>query len=128
MCTYCSADKHFSESSLSAIQLYKSNRIIQVFEKAKKSNTNFLILSGKYGLVYPSEEIQYYDHLLMPSEVENHSDLIATQIKSENITSIEFYMNSIQRDNNLQAYFDCISKACAKASIVLEINIDEYED
>jgi len=127
-CTYCSAGKHYSETPLPAIELYESSRITKVFETAKKSNVTFLILSGKYGLIDTYEEIGYYDHLLMPSEVEIHSDFIASQIKSKGITQVEFYMNSVKRDINLQAYVDCISKACSKASILFKINLGDYED
>ena len=127
-CTYCSADKHYSETPVPAIQLYNSDRITKVFEAAKKSNSTFLILSGIYGIVDPNEEISYYDHLLMSSEIENHSDLIASQIISKNITTIEFYMNSVERDNNLQAYIDCISKACTKSSIQLKVNVEDFQD
>lgn len=128
ICTYCSADKNYSEAAMPAIRLYKSNRIIEVFEAAKKTNSIFLILSGKYGLVSPNEAIYYYDHLLKVEEIENHSDLIATQFKSRNITGIEFYMNSIERDPNLHAYVDCISKACDKASIMLQLKIVDFQD
>ena len=71
ICTYCSAGKHNSETPLPAIDLYKSSRITKVFETAEKSNVTFLILSGKYGLIRANEEIGYYDHLLIPSEVES---------------------------------------------------------
>jgi hypothetical protein len=126
-CTYCSADKHYSEKPLPAIQLYNSERITKVFEAANKSSTTFLILSGKYGILSPNEKISYYDQLLTSSEVENHSDLIASQIKSKNITSIEFYMNSVERDKNLQSYVDCISIACSKLSIPLKISIVDFQ-
>ena len=94
----------------------------------KPQNTAFLILSGKYGVIYPNEEVSYYDHLLKSSEIENHSDLIASQIKSKKITSIEFFMSNIEKDRNLRAYVDCISKACAKASILLKIHIRDFQD
>lgn len=127
-CTYCSADKYYSDTAVPAIELYKSTRINKVLEMANQSNATFLILSGKYGIVHANEVISYYDHLLTPSEIENHSDLIASQIKLKNITMIEFYMNSVGRDKNIQIYVDCISKACAKASIMLKINIGDFED
>ena len=79
-------------------------------------------------MVDPNEEISFYDHLLMSTEIENHSDLIASQLISKNISTIEFYMNSVERDNNLQAYIDCISKACAKSSIQLKINVEDFKD
>ena len=127
-CTYCSADKYYSEVQIPAIHLYNSERIAKVFEAAKQANTAFLILSGKYGVIYPNEEVSYYDHLLKSSEIENHSDLIASQIKSKKITSIEFFMSNIEKDRNLRAYVDCISKACAKSSILLKIHIRDFQD
>lgn len=128
ICTYCSAGKHNSETPLPAIDLYKSSRITKVFETAEKSNVTFLILSGKYGLIRANEEIGYYDHLLIPSEVEKHSDLLASQITTKGISQIEFYMNSVESDSNLQAYIDCISIACSKASITLNVSIEDFED
>jgi hypothetical protein len=127
-CTYCSADKHYSETLLPAIQLYNSVRINKVFQAAKKSTTPFLILSGKYGVVSSSEKISYYDHLLTSSEIETHSDLISAQMMSMNITAIEFYTNSIKKDKNLHPYLDCITKACAKASIKLKIIEENFVD
>ena len=127
-CTYCSANKHYSETLVPAIKLYNSNRIAKVFEAAKQSNTVFLILSGKYGMIDPNEEISYYDHLLAASEIENHSDLIASQIIFKNITTIEFYMNSVERDKNLYVYKDCLSKACAKSGIQLKIHVEDFLD
>lgn len=127
-CTYCSADKHYSETLIPAIQLYNSVRINKVYEAAKKSTIPFLILSGKYGIVSPNEKISYYDHLLKSSEIETHSDLIVMQITSMKITSIEFYTNSIKKDKNLQPYIDCITKACTKASIKLKIIEENFAD
>lgn len=127
-CTYCSADKNYTELTLPAIHLYKSYRIKKIFEAAKKNDETFLILSGKYGLIHPSEEIKFYDHLLKENEISEHSKLIASQIILNNISAIEFYMNSVETDENVQVYLDCIKKACAKASIVLKINIIEFTD
>lgn len=127
-CTYCSAEKHYSETLLPAIQLYNSARINQVFAAAKKSSTPFIILSGKYGIVSPSERISYYDHLLKPTEVETHSDLISTQIMSMKISAIKFYTNNLKEDEKLHPYIACISKACAKASIKLKIIEEHFAD
>lgn len=127
-CTYCSAEKHLAESSVPAIELYNSARISRVFETAKQANKSFLILSGKYGVVEPNEKISYYDHLLTTAEIENHSDLIASQLKTKKVTSVEFYMNSVASDQNLQAYKDCISMACTKASIPLKIKVQDFPD
>jgi hypothetical protein len=50
-CTYCSAEKKYSDSSTPAIELYKSERIRNVYTKSKDDGAGFVILSGKYGLV-----------------------------------------------------------------------------
>lgn len=127
-CTYCSAEKHSVETSVPSMQLYNSARISSVFEAAKQKNKSFLILSGKYGVVEPNEAINYYDHLLSTSDVENHADLIAAQLMNKKVTSLEFYMNSVASDQNLQAYKDCISMACTKASIPLKIKVQDFPD
>ena len=127
-CTYCSADKHFLDARVPAIELYKSHRIAEVFNLAKDAGTAFLILSGKYGIIGPNERIEHYDHLLKSSEIELHSDKIAKQINSINISSIVFFMRSVDKDKNLQAYLDCISRACEKATIKLEVRVSEFHD
>lgn len=43
---------------------YLSDRIQQVSEQAKEKEEQFAILSGKYGLLEPEEQIPYYDKLL----------------------------------------------------------------
>lgn len=120
-CTYCSAAKNQRKQKLPAIQLYKSKRIESVLQSAENDGIQFLILSGKYGLVEPDEEIDYYDHLLLPSEVDEHSILVASQLKLKKITKLLFLMNNPKFDNNLIAYRDCMKKACAKIGIPLII-------
>ena len=72
-CTYCSAKKDRSQGELAAIQRYQSLRINSVYLAAVSLGHNFFILSGKYGILEPSEPIPYYDHLLQSSEVSEHS-------------------------------------------------------
>ena len=127
-CTYCSAEKYYSKKAIPAFELYKSDRISKVIKSANAADAKFIILSGKYGIIGPNEELHYYDHLLLSSEIEVHSDLIASQIKSKNITEIVFFMKSVEKDRNLQPYLDCISKACAKSAISLKISVVNFLD
>jgi len=127
-CTYCSAEKSYSKTPVPAIKLYKSDRIFKVFDSANEANVNFVILSGKYGIIYASEKISYYDHLLLASEVEIHSDFIASQIKMKNISEIVFFMTSVEKDKNLRPYLDCIKKACVKSAIPLRICVTDFQD
>ena len=127
-CTYCSAEKNNSKLLLPTIERYKSIRINTVFNLAKTEGLQFIILSGKYGILEAEQEIGYYDHLLMESEVKKHANLIAKQLKSKNITKIVFYMNSIARDKNLKSYLDCITIASAKSGAILEIKESNFND
>ena len=119
--TYCSALKNYSKKALPAIQLYDSERISKVFELAKSQNANFVILSGKYGLVEAHQQINYYDHLLDQTELESHADVMASQIATKDISEIVFFSNSVQTDPNLLPYLRSIKRACEIANIPITI-------
>ncbi len=76
-CTYCSAKKDRSQGELPAIQRYRSHRIKSVYIAAVSLGLKFLILSGEYVILEPSDPIPYYDHLLQSSEVSEHSKKVA---------------------------------------------------
>jgi hypothetical protein len=126
--TYCSAQKNYSKKPVPAIELYDSDRISKVFELAKIQNVKFVILSGKHGLLEPNQEINYYDHLLIQSEVETHANVIATQITSKYIREIVFFTNSVESEPNLLPYIACIDSACEKAKIQLRILVAPKKD
>ncbi|HCY45734.1 MAG TPA: hypothetical protein DHU89_03560 [Flavobacteriales bacterium] len=127
-CTYCSAKKTHSEELLPAIDLYKSERITAVFNLAKTECRRFLILSGKLGVIEPYQKIDYYDHLLKPSEVDGHAELVASQLKEKKISQLVFFMNSITHDKNIKPYADCIIKAAAKSQISIEFRDAPFSD
>jgi hypothetical protein len=127
-CSYCSAQKNKSTSPLPAIDLYKSERIAKIYNASIKEKATFVILSGLYGIISPDEQIKFYDHLLLAEEVDTHVALIASQIRSMGIHEMIFFMNSIERDNNLRPYLDCMEKACLKLKIPLKIRITDLRD
>ena len=120
-CTYCSAEKNYSETPIPAIDLYNSARIKDIRAKAKEAEAGFVILSGKYGLLKPEQRIPYYDYLLLPQEVEGHSELVASQLEKLNPATLVFYSHTIEKDPNLKAYIDCIQKAAEKSGVELEL-------
>ncbi|MDB4656062.1 hypothetical protein OAE48_04355 [Flavobacteriales bacterium] len=120
-CTYCSAEKDHSEISLPAISRYKSSRITKVYNSAITENVEFVILSGKYGIIDAHQNIDYYDHLLVPSEVDEHSELVTSQLKEMGITKLMFYAVSVLKDPNIQSYIDCIKLGAAKNGTAIEI-------
>jgi len=119
-CTYCSAEKDRLEGDLPAIQRYQSNRIKSVYAAAMSLGLKFLILSGKYGILEPSDKIPYYDHLLQSSEVSEHSKRVAVQLEALGVKDIIFFARSFSDDDNLKPYFDCIINASQKAGIELK--------
>jgi hypothetical protein len=119
-CTYCSAEKDNSAGELPAIQRYRSHRIKSVYIAALSLGINLLILSGEYGILKPSDPIPYYDHLLQPSEVPEHSNRIADQLKALGVKELIFFARPISLDENLKPYIDCIKLASQKAGIELK--------
>ena len=120
-CTYCSAGKDTSEGELLAIQRYQSHRIKSVYKAAMSLGLKFLILSGEYGILEPTDPIPYYEHLLIPSEVQEHSVNVAGQLEEFGVKELIFFARSITEDENLQPYIDCIRIATQKAGIELKI-------
>ena len=126
--TYCSAEKNYSNRSISAIKLYKSERISNVHKDAQANNIQMFILSGKYGVISAQHKINYYDHLLKDEEVDMHSELVTNQLKELGIRELVFFSNKLENDNNLAPYHSCIKKACNNAGIKLTIEESNYID
>ncbi len=119
-CTYCSAKKDRSQGELPAIQRYRNHRIKSVYVAAISLGLNFLILSGKYGILEPNNPIPYYDHLLQSSEVSEHSKKVADQLAALGVKDLIFFARSFSDDEKVKPYFDCIKFASQKAGIKLK--------
>ena len=119
--TYCTGQKNETETPLPAVQLYNSDRIDAVAMAAKSLNLSFYILSGKFGLINSEEAIEYYDHRLTEKEVEVHAKLIESQIKTNGIRSILYFVNSSNIDPLNKAYISCLKLAATTSNIALTI-------
>jgi len=119
-CTHCVAEKDLSPGDLPAIQRYRSRRLQSVFNAAESVGLGFLILSGLYGILEANDPIPYYDHLLLPSEVSEHSVLVRGQLDSLGVRDIIFFSGTLSEDENLQSYLDCLRNACGEAGIELK--------
>lgn len=119
-CTYCSKEKDSSQGKLPAIQRYRSNRIKSVYIAAMSLGFKFLILSGKYGILDPSDPIPNYDHPLQSSEVMEHSKKVADQLETLGKIDIIFFARSTSDDEKVKPYFDCIKSATQMARIGLK--------
>ncbi len=120
-CTYCSAEKDHSHGQLPAIQRYRSQRIKSVYSAALSLGLEFLILSGEYGMLRPSDLIPYYSHLLITPEVPEHAKRVAHQLKALGVNDLIFFARSLVEDKNLKPYLDCIRLASQEARVELKI-------
>ena len=80
-CTYCSRDKRKDPRLLQAIERYDNDRIRAAHKQALNDGVEFLILSGEYGVVSPSNHIPYYDHLLKREEVGALIERVTVQLQ-----------------------------------------------
>jgi len=120
--TYCSKEKDESSQVLQAIKRYKSNRILKVYEASKLVTTDFIILSGEFGLLKPSDEIPYYDHLLVMEEVNKYTEKLTKQLteiinKNKEKIKIIFFTEYLKNDPNLKPYQISIKTACKNLNI-----------
>ena len=69
LCTICSKKKRLEAELMPARLRYLSSRISLLIEQSQISGIPLLILSGRYGLLSPDEQIPWYDHLLLEDEV-----------------------------------------------------------
>jgi hypothetical protein len=120
-CTYCSAEKDGSQGELPAIQRYRSHRINSVYSAALSLGLEFLILSGEYGMLEPSDPIPYYSHLLIAPEVPAHAKKVANQLEGLEVKDLIFFARPLEEDKNLKPYLDCIRLASQEAGVELKI-------
>jgi hypothetical protein len=119
-CTYCSAEKDPSQGKLLGIQRYRSSRINSVYSAALSLGLEFLILSGEYGMLKPSDSIPYYAHLLIAPEVQEHAKKVADQLEALGVKDLIFFTRPLEEDENLKPYHDCIRLASQKAGTKLK--------
>ena len=128
--TYCSALKDESKGELPVIERYQSTRIDSIYAAALSAGVGFLILSGEYGLIKPCDPIPYYDHLLIASEVPEHTRKVMGQLNALDIKKLVFFTKPITEDRNVKPYLDCIQFACQQAEVaffLIELSLRVYD-
>jgi tetratricopeptide (TPR) repeat protein len=122
ICAYCSASKDPDKGLVPAYKRYISNRIVKVQEiAAEQEDTNFCILSGKFGLVKWDHPLPLYDHLLISEEVPQLVEKVCNQIMEMGTTQVDFYTRSILNDNKISPYINTIEQACKKCNVPISI-------
>lgn len=119
--TYCSAEKNPIEKEIKAIDRYRSERINYVRALAKQDKADFMILSGKFGLLQPTDQIPNYNHLLKAFETTRLSKTVARQMKNLKGKSIVMYSHWMDRDINVAPYIETLTDACELAKISFDL-------
>jgi len=133
-CTYCSAAKDEEPNSMPAIDRYFSQRIAKVSDAASQVGSDFLIFSGKFGLLKPADLIPFYDHLLVDEEVADMVPRVADQLKTimadTGLQALLFFAHSLEDDPLLGPYLRCLQEAglmvkCSVAVVSLPSSITD---
>jgi len=123
--TYCSRDKSPAPGLLPAAARYLSSRIRKVQALAAREGCEFRILSGKYGLLRPSEPIPYYDHLLCPGEVAALVQRVAEQLASQPSRDLRYYTRQSDTEAAVRPYLSVMEQACLAVGARLSVVVIE---
>jgi len=123
--TYCSAHKDSTAGDLPAADRYISDRIAGVYTNAMSSECRFGILSGRFGLITPTQPIPDYDHLLQPSEIPSMAERVAATLKQWEVTSIQWFTVAFEMDPHVSRYSDVMTRAAELAGIDFELELWE---
>lgn len=121
--TYCSKEKDRTRKDLPAIQRYDSGRINKVKALAEEKEENFAILSGKYGLIGPEEEIPFYDELLRARNIPQLITGVKNFLEAKNVEKVLYHTRKVE--NERKPYFKLVKNACEGLDIELEKKIIE---
>mgnify|MGYP006277323869 CR=1 FL=1 len=121
--TYCSKEKDRTRKDLPAIQRYDSERIDRIKALAEEKEENFAILSGKYGLIGPEEEIPFYDELLRERNIPQLITGVKNFLEAKNVEKVLYHTRKVE--NERKPYFKLVKNACEGLDIELEKKIIE---
>ncbi len=121
----CSAEKNPIEKEIKAIDRYKSERISHVHALAKQDKVDFMIFSGKFGLLQPTDLIPNYDHLMKAFETTRMSKTIAKQLKNQKGKSVIFYTHWMDKDINVGPYIEALYDACELTGTAFDLVVLE---
>lgn len=126
LCTTCSAAKRDDPEPLPAVGRYLSLRVARVEQLSRRLGVPMRILSGKYGLLEPSQPIPWYDHALTPDEVEALLPHLVGQLLELEATELAFFARP-RSTPGWEPYHLAIERACAAAGVELEVLDAETE-
>lgn len=119
--THCCKNKTTANNPVKAIERYLASYILYVQKLAKLEEKNFLIFSGKYGLLKSEDKIPYYDKLLKYDDFTALNPIVDNQIKNKTITKITFFHINTKYDEKVKVYVDFIKLFAERNNIDLDL-------
>ena len=119
--TTCCKEKSTILGEIPMLDRYISDRIDSVYKKSNIDNVAFFVLSGKFGLLAPSNKIPWYDKILEQEEVEEITSKVRHQLIVFGITEVELFANKEWAN-----YVSAIEQACKSCSIKFTLNSAAY--
>lgn len=120
ICTICSRRKSKSPAPMPAYLRYQGPHVKIAKEIADKKGLDFVILSGKYGLISGDDKIPFYDYLLAEDAVDNLASKVAGKLDSLGVEELDFYAEP--REGNWVPYYEVIERATEAAGVKLKVN------
>ncbi len=121
LCTYCSARKRRNPEMLPACERYLGPRIRSLHREAWREGFVFLILSGRFGLLNPSDPIPWYDHLLVQDEVPRLTDIVVEQLRILHLHTLTYVSAPLATTPQVRPYYNTILDACELSGVSLAL-------
>lgn len=121
LCTICSKEKRADKEALPALERYLSKRIWFVYQESLSLKKPMLILSGKYGLLYPTEPIPWYDQKLTEDGINDLMPIVTKQIYCKKISELLFYCKP-ETNIDWLPYHKLLKMSCSLANVRIAYN------
>lgn len=122
VCTPCSKRKRRDPGLIPAKRRYLSKRIRHVLDQAERTGQPAFILSGRYGLLGPDEQIPWYDRELAVDDLDTFVPLLARQLRSRQANSVIFYARP-RSTAGWGPYHEALEQACRSAKVQCTIEL-----
>ena len=120
-CTYCSAPKSDAPGDVPAVERYQSQRIRSLADAAGREGCPMWIVSGRYGLLAPSEPIPWYDTLLKDEDVSGLVTACVETLSASGVKALVYSTACVNLAPEVAPYLRLVRLACEGAGVALEV-------
>lgn len=115
--TTCCKEKSTILGEIPMLERYVSDRIEAIYQKSVVDKAFFFVLSGKFGLLTPSNKIPFYDLVLKEDRVVEITKKVKHQFLIYGVSEVILFAN--QEWIN---YINVIEIACKQANIQFKLS------